>query len=292
MTSAEVDISGLDEDGFRNQLSPEPHNEFLTHETLFSMSSVEQLRMPTLALLKNLKTRSVENGVAVEMPRFSEEDIDEAMIGFNLMADLHRGRTRRNTGYDEATHPALVGILDLLANPDLTVDQLVTDYLHDTIEDCGDLGITSRHIRRLLEIDGYPKTRASMIALGVEGLTRDDPDDQEGYKRKIITYDKDQRVAPLRIRERKLVDTRHTMMSYTREMKNNLVDPKKAKAYADGKAGGILLAFGKSKFPNTSGLEEAISEFNGELADRNERAHHATRNLTAPRTLFTARVRV
>lgn len=291
MTSTEVNISSLD-DGDVNQRydSAEPPDEFLTFEQLFTMSNVEQLRAPTLAILKTLKSTSIDaDGNAIEIPRFTDTAIEEAMIGFNLMADLHRGRARRNTGYDESTHPALVGILDLLANTDLTVDQLVTDYLHDTIEDCQDLGITSRHISKLLEIGGYPQARAQTIALGVEGLTRDDPNDQIGYIQKIKAYD--QHVPQLRLTERKLADTTHTMMSYTWEMKNRIVRPEKAKKYADGKAGSTLLALGEPATPNALRLRQAISEFNEELALRNENAHHMRRRFSSQQTIFTARVR-
>lgn len=290
MNSAEVDISSFDDDVDQRSLLSEPPNEFLTFEQLFSMRHVEQLRSPTVALLKTLKNRIVDaQGEIVEVPRYTEKDVEEAMIGFNLMADLHRGRTRRNTEHDEATHPALVGILDLLANSDLTIDQLVTDYLHDAIEDNQDLGITSRHISELLQIGGYPQPRAEAIAIGVAGLTRDDPADQNGYIHKIKTYDRN--VPHLRIQDRKLADTTHTIMSYTWEMKKNLVTPAKAKTYADGKAGSTLLALGDSNSPNTFGLKQAISNFNEALAERNQSAHHIGRRFSTPQTVFTARVR-
>lgn len=273
MTAVEADISSLD-DVDQRYVSPEPLHEFLTLEELFSMTHVEQLRMPTLAMLK---------------VRFPPEEVSEAMRGFDLMTDLHFGRKRRS-GAEESTHPALVGLMDLFTNPDLTVDQLVTDYLHDAIEDCADLGITARHISNLLTLRHYPKTRADMIAIGVEGLTRDDHTDQESYMHKILTYDK--LVPHLNLRDRKMADTTHTVLSYSREVQDAHTSAK-AKNYLERKAH-LVLSLGESSFPhtpNTQKLRQSIIGCNDVIALQNQNDHVATR-LATPHTLFTARVRV
>lgn len=273
MTSVETDIPFLD-DVEQRRFSAEPPDEFLTFEELFNMTRVDQLRTPTLALLK---------------ARFPQQGVEEAMIGFDLMADLHFGRKRRS-GAEEATHPALVGLMDLLANPDLTVDELNTDYLHDTLEDCDDLGLTSKHISNLLTLHDYPKSRADAIALGVEGLTREHSDDQNTYLRKIIIYDK--LVPHLHLRDRKLVDTTHTVLSYSREIQD-AKSSTQAKRYLDRKALPTL-NLGEATDPHTSNtkkLRQAIIGCNEAIALQNQGDHQATRPAFS-HSLFTARVRV
>lgn len=269
MTSVEVDISSLDDvDGFDDQrslqsLPPEAPDELpRSFEELFAMTRVDEFRAVTRAVLE---------------ASFSPEGVDEAMIGFDLMEDLHFGR-KRKSGAEEGTHPAFVGLWHVMVNPEATVDEYVTAVLHDTIEDCGE---NEDSVRIRLTDRGYPKQRAPRVARAVDGLTRDDSNDQAAYMNKMTRISAE--VPDIRIIPIKALDTAHTGISYAREVEGGLVDPERARKYLHRKAN-LVDDLAHTHTPhaiNTRILRSTIIGLNDVLADHGQREQFTRRPVTA-----------
>lgn len=234
----------------------EPPDVLPSFEEILDMTTVEALRPVTRTVLET---------------RFAPEDIDEALIGFELMADLHRGRYRRS-GAEEGTHPTTVGLWHVVVNPDATVDEYVAAVLHDTGEDCGQ---NEESIRTHLTERGYPKHRAPHVARAVEALTRADSDGQQEYINKMVHISPE--IPQIRIIPIKALDTAHNVVNYAREVHAGEVDPERARNYLRKKVDLVVMMaqIHAPDAPNTKILRDTSVGLTDELAIRGQRDQFA-----------------
>ena len=64
-------------------------------------------------------------------------DLDKIQAAYTYAAGLHEGQFR-NSGDAYITHP--IAVAEIVAGLELDTDSICAALLHDTVEDCGEIG--------------------------------------------------------------------------------------------------------------------------------------------------------